>query len=385
MKRVLVGVFVLWTLSEAHEGFAQDDPCLKAPPAASAPDLLRELAVRRAILNCYDIGNHTPDTWQPVIGPLEAARQAQTGAERWQGITEALAKVEEVVAAEMHDATRRAFLAGKIDEARSRARNEGRDLTGNVLETTAWRVTESTPSGVAVLSSKVLPDTDFNAPIRKECRGAGAEAACAAAIGDYETTLRAHDAVEVALAVVHEEVRLLYQALFEARHNMWEAYRTQARPQYFWEWMANSPLIKDDRPRDENGNPLGPASLPKGQMILAHPGIGLERFEFKDGDQTQNNPTLFIEWIGYNRLRWDYGAGKLTGGVGVSVIGVFAPRDDSSNWSNGIMFWVQNKYGLAVTRNGDGTSLMGSVDLAELFRDKMNEIGQKRHPLPDGD
>ena len=40
------------------------------------------------------------------------------------------------------------------------------------------------------------------------------------------------------------------------------------------------------------------------------------------------------------------------------------------------MFWVSNKYGLAVTRNSDGTSLMVSVDVGELFRDQLNQLNQ---------
>jgi hypothetical protein len=35
---------------------------------------------------------------------------------------------------------------------------------------------------------------------------------------------------------------------------------------------------------------------------------------------------------------------------------------------------VSNKYGLAVTRNSQGTSVMVSMDLGELYRDKLNQL-----------
>jgi len=82
-------------------------------------------------------------------------------------------------------------------------------------------------------------------------------------------------------------------------------------------------------------------------------------------------------------LHWDYDAGKLRGGLGVSLVSVYAARQDAKDWSHGIMFWVQNKYGLAMTRNGEGTSVMVSVDVGELFRDQLNQLNQSlRAGLP---
>jgi len=221
---------------------------------------------------------------------------------------------------------------------------------------------------------------DLAAPLGAKCPEA---ATCAAGIADLEAMLRGHALVEVALVVARKEELSDIAELFSKRAGMWEAYRTEARPQYPWEWLLNGVLYRDDRPKDAANNPIGPASLPSAQVILLHPGVGLERFDIRNTDQSANNPTLYIEWLGYNRLHWDYDAGKLRGGLGVSLVSVYAARQDAKDWSHGIMFWVQNKYGLAMTRNGEGTSVMVSVDVGELFRDQLNQLNQSlRAGLP---
>jgi hypothetical protein len=383
MKGLFFTFLLLSALSAVESSLAQNI-CLQAPSAAAADVVLQELRVRRTVANCYDIQSHTPDAWKSVSQLLDTATLAKTSAEKSKALADLLTKLQEVVMTEVIDPTRRDQLTGKLSEVLSAIiENARRELTGNVLSTTGWRVTEVTRNGTQVVKSEAFPDTDFNAPIRDGCSGALPTTTCEAAIEDFESTMRTHTAVEGTLGVLHEQDLTQFRELFETRHKMWEAYRTHARPQYPWEWVLNGVLYEDDRPKDVAGNPRGPASLPKGQLILLHPGVGLERFDHKNIDQTQNNPTLFIEWLGYNGLQWDYGTGKLSGGLGISLISTYAQRDDASDWSNGVMFWLQNKYGLAVTRNDSGSSIMLSVDLSELFRDKLNEIGERLRPSPD--
>jgi hypothetical protein len=252
--------------------------------------------------------------------------------------------------------------------------------TAPILDPTGWRINESFADGT--LTSGAL-GVALNPSIEDGCRPPQAAVEkCRVAIADVEAVFRAHSVLERGLTVFHAEVIPNLADLFKKRTEMWDIYRTEARPQYPWEWIVNGMVdtTLDDRKKDAHKNPIGPANLPSGQIILLHPGVGLERFDIRGTDQSASNPTLYLEWFGYNKLQWDYDAGTLRGGLGVSFVSVYSQRQDASDWSRGIMFWVSNKYGVAVTRNDSGTSIMVSVDVGELYRGKMNELNEWLRP-----
>ena len=353
----------------AGQGYAQDD-CLKAPDANVASVVRTQIGLKRAKL-CYDVKTHTPASLAGTVTLLEKADKEQALAERRRTITSLLEAMRQWAETGLGDATQRESLQRSLHEA-STAVAAG-ELSKGIVDPTSWRIVER-PKDRALLSN-ISGATDLALPIDAACTGADPKP-CTAAVADLEAVLRSYALVEVALLVARREELTDFAELFAKRASMWDAYRTEARPQYPWEWLLNGVLYRDERRKDRNGNPIGPAALPKGQWIALHPGVGLERFDIRNTDQSANNPTLYIEWLGYNRLNWDYDVGKLRGGLGVSLVSVYAPRQDAKDWSNGVMFWVANKYGLAVTRNTEGTSVMVSIDVGELFRDQLNQFNQ---------
>jgi hypothetical protein len=366
--RTLALIVALWY---AGPGCAAEDPCLQAPKAEPAEAVLAKINLRMSVQNCYDIKAHTPDQLKDVSKLLEKANGAEARADRKQLVAGLLEAMREWMVKGLSDATLRDELRGKVSEARVVLISA--EASNDVVNPTSWRIVQR-PSDSA-LTSKVFDKTDFTAPVRSKCTAQATNLNdCATAIADLEGVIRSHTVVESALLVVRKDELSDLADLFSKRANMWDAYRTEARPQYPWEWLLNSALYKDDRLKDQAGNPKGPANLPNGQTIFLHPGVGLERFNPKETNQSSDNPTLYVEWIGYNRLKWSYGEGKLLDGFGVSIVGVYAPRQDVSHWSHGLMFWVSNKYGLAVTRNSQGTSVMVSMEVGELYRDKLNQV-----------
>jgi hypothetical protein len=352
----------------AGQALAQVD-CLKAPDPAAAPAVRLNINLKRA-QQCYDVKAHTPPSLEPALKLLDKANQDQASAERKRTVAGLLHLVGEWTQSNVRDAALRDSLQVKLAEARA-AISAG-DIAKEVSNPTAWRIVERPRDGALV--SSVSGAGDLAAPIGNRCPDAQT---CRPAIADVEAVLRSHALAEAGLVVLRKDELADFADLFAKRASMWDAYRTEARPQYPWEWLLNGVLYRDDRPTDAANNPIGPASVPKGQWIALHPGVGLERFDIRNTDNSATNPTLYIEWLGYNRLNWDYEAGKLRGGLGVSLVSVYASRQDAKDWSHGVMFWVANKYGLAATRNSEGTSLMVSIDVGELFRDQLNQLNQR--------
>lgn len=343
--------------------------CLKAPAPAAASAVRTQVTLKRAQF-CYDLKRHTPAELKPAMELLDKADKEQRLPERRSTVVSLFDAMRQWTETGVSDSTARSALQRSLQEAGTAVAQGERSKP--IVDPTGWRIVHR-PKDDA-LTSNVSGNVDLMASIDAACTGAKDQAQpCNAAIAQLETLLRSHSLAEVALLVARKEELTDFADLFTKRAAMWDAYRTEARPQYPWEWLLNGALYKDDRPRYDNNNPIGPANLPKGQWIALHPGVGLERFDIRGTDQSANNATLYLEWLGYNRLDWDYDAGKLRGGVGVSLVSVYGSRQDAKDWSHGVMFWVANKYGLAVTRNSEGTSLMVSVDVGELFRDQLNQ------------
>ena len=369
MRFVLAGLTLILALSCAAPAFAQD--CKTPVKAEKADEVLIEIGKRRGIRKCYDIAAHPEPSLADAAKMLDKAKNQAAPAERLQTVAGLLQWLREWMNDGIDEAPLRDELQRRVSDARVALSLA--QVSNQAMQPSSWRIKEGANRS---LTSNVVP-TDFSIYVRRSCTEKPAWVkACESAIADLEATHRTHEAIEVALGIASADALADLTELFANRAKMWDAYRTEARPQYPWEWVLNGVLFKDDRPKDTSGNPRGPANLPGGQWILLHPGVGLERFDMRNTDQSASNPTLYIEWLGYNRLNWDYDAGKLRGGLGVSLVSVYSSRQDAKDWSNGVMFWVSNKYGLAVTRNSDGTSLMVSVDVGELFRDQLNQLNQ---------
>lgn len=370
MRRVALALPVAALIATASPALA-DDACVKAPDAGQAEAVFAQISLKRG-LGCYDVMAHPAAPFDGAPKALEKAEGEASAPARRRAIEALLDFVRTWSQTGIADAQLRRALQTAIAQA---VAGLSASPGTAVSAPTAWKIEETVKNKVPELRSKALGDFDLSGPLRARCVTSAPAADCAGAIAEVEGLLRSHSLVEGSMTLAAIEAYADYADLFDKRAKMWDAYRTEARPQYLWEWLFNGAVYKDERPRDTAGNPLGPAYLPSGQVILFHPGVGLERFDRRGSGQTANNPTLYLEWIGFNRLHWDYEAGKLDGGLGVSLVSVYAPRQDGvGKWTRGVMFWSSNKYGLAVTRNGDGTSIMLSLELADLFRDKLNQL-----------
>ncbi|MDX2507902.1 MAG: hypothetical protein QNL62_26000 [Gammaproteobacteria bacterium] len=239
----------------------------------------------------------------------------------------------------------------------------------NVTSTGHWQL--SGDNGTLLALPLVTLKQDLDKVCKNHSQGIDKNK-CDKVVAYAEELLRMIYVVESAMQYYGHPVIEALSKRYTLRKKMWDAYRDNALPQYWWEWGINSWRLSrsDDRLRDAKGQPMGPMEIPNDQIILLHPAFGIERLESIDGFST-TDPTIIIEFLGYNRWRWNRATGEMQNGLGFSVIGSYADRSKVDDFSYGILVHFQNKYSIAVTRSSeDDTGILLTVDLATLFREK---------------
>ncbi len=180
-----------------------------------------------------------------------------------------------------------------------------------------------------------------------------------------ESALQAYSASYVASLAAESALRL----------SRWHAYRDDGLPQFQWEWLLNSWRLthKETRPLDQNGQPEGPRAVPTDQIILLHPGIGVEwRDAVASGSKTQ--AAVYLELLGINRWSWKDDTADMGNAVGISAVATYAKRDQATSVGYGLMFHFRSvkPLALAITKSGGDTSIVLNIDLAEYVKDKMD-------------
>ncbi len=138
----------------------------------------------------------------------------------------------------------------------------------------------------------------------------------------------------------------------------WEHYFNDARSQFFWELGLNGWLYGATNKGKE-----GLLSPPDYQVIVLHPGVGLEYVDTKPGDRFRE--AIVLEGIGFNKWTWSDSKMKLP--LGMSFIGVYGDRSSVPQFGYGVLLHYNNNLSLGVTRRGSETGAILSLDLAKLF------------------
>lgn len=202
------------------------------------------------------------------------------------------------------------------------------------------------------------------------------EAKCVEARAAGKVVLRAAALVHQALVLRQKDT---YEAALNAsrvRDAKWTGYFDDARLQFPWELYING--LRYGREARKAG---GFGEPPSDQFILLHPGVGMEYVRgAPSGSRFQ--PALVLELVGYNRWRWT-DAGKMENAYGASLIQTYSDRAGLSSSRPGVMFHVQNKYSLALTRDNGKTGIVLSIDLAKLVT-RVDDEARSRFRLGGG-
>lgn len=271
----------------------------------------------------------------------------------------------------------RAEVLRNLDDA-IEAVNAGKDAGVTPLGPTEWVWTMA--AGVSV-----APSLKLEADLTKACDETRGDSECHSALQASRDWLRMLALVRLGLGAYSERYVNEEKALSDKRIKMWNAYRDEALPQYFWEYKLNSSeMERNDKRLVVNGNPQGPEEIPSSQWILLHPGASLE-WRNSENDTTDNDakPALYVEVFGRYRWSWDEATGDMRGGSGASLIVSYADREGRTEVGYGILLHSRftKQFSLGITRAGGDTVYLVNVDLAEYFRDKLefwSRVGERK-------
>lgn len=183
--------------------------------------------------------------------------------------------------------------------------------------------------------------------------------ACREAVATGRAAFRAAALVSRALSFSNWPSYNRALSAARVRDAQWTAYFDDARLQYPWELLLNG-----RRHGRENRKAGGFADVPNDQWILLHPGVGLE-YVRNAPKGSRFEPALVVEIVGYNRWSWTTGGG-MGRAYGISLIQTYSDRAGLGSARPGIMFHFDNRFSLALTREGGETGAMLSLDLSKL-------------------
>jgi hypothetical protein len=174
-----------------------------------------------------------------------------------------------------------------------------------------------------------------------------------------KVALRAASLTRQAIQTSQKDVYEQALAAARLRKAKWDAYFDDSRVQFPWEVFANSYFHKW-LGRSKGGF----ADVPNDQLILFHPGVGMEYV--KDAPAgSRFEGALVVEIIGYNFWGWTK-EGKIDHALGASIIQTYSDRAGLSSMRPGLMVHYNNRYSIAFTRKNGETGVLLSVDLAKL-------------------
>jgi hypothetical protein len=260
------------------------------------------------------------------------------------------------------------------EPTRNKARTRVQETLNGVKSTVPpgnWPVAPVDWEWSAAAQLRVVEGLTLDEDLQRECASTAPPDRCATALKSANQWLTLSNLMQRGLALYSKEYTDAVKAYADRRVKMWHAYRDEALPQYPWEYLLNSAVMKstDRRPR-VNGNPVGYEQIPTSQIIFLHPGVSLEWRDAKGETQDDNvKPALYVELFGINR--WDYDeAGNMRGGKGISLMVSYANRNGKQSTGYGVMFHsrLTKQFTLGITRADGEMVYLVNVDLAEYFK-----------------
>jgi hypothetical protein len=373
MTRVGRTVFSLIALGALALGgpVAADDAACAMQEELGRASLKASLVIPQLAPTCYGVPEEQHAVTQEFFGMING----KPGSEPLVLALRALAAGVEDDALYGEQGVRSAFAAG----ARSAAQGVADSVPAGEGPTSplVWQVEDGLVRAVSGL--------DVVAILNGGCPNAGPDdsPACRKAIAAAKAWLRAVQLVETALTRYTAPTldELLQRST--TRLAMWHSYRDEGLPQYPWEWLLNSARLNkadkgsDGRPRDANGQPMGPMQVPTDQIILLHPGVGLEYREHPDeptaSTDSKMSPIIYLEVVGRHSWSWDESTGAMLGGRGISFVATYADREDDTEVGYGVLFHLRRAkaFTFGITRSGDATNIIFNADVADFFKDKL--------------
>jgi len=265
-----------------------------------------------------------------------------------------------------------------------RAKRAGQSLkanleAGNVNQhsapyaSTAWKQPRSTDTSDLFFPGVAgVPPVMIQATADQDCADR-ASTLCRSALADgKELMLNWRLADRLSFPVSQAAIERIGEVV-AAKKALWDRYLYDSKPMLPLDFIVTDWL--DGRWQKSDQYPDGFREPPDTQWFLLHPSVGVEQLSAApDGQELK--PVLVLELFGANRWREDrrwIDAPLLRSLSGASFALSYADREGIRDTGAGVILTFENVYSIGLMRYDSKTSVLFSLDVANLFREKYRE------------
>jgi hypothetical protein len=215
-----------------------------------------------------------------------------------------------------------------------------------------------------------LPLIDVRTALNQDCK-VPTSSLCASTLKQgRELMLQWRLADRISGIASSTSIRAIAQQI-NAKDKLWNTYLYDSKPMLPPDFFLTDLMERGWKKSDQY--PEGFRAPPKTQWFLLHPSFGVE-YATAAVDGEQMKPVVYVEIFGANRWsedsRWIDVWGLRTFS-GFSLIYSYADRAGVKDTGFGGLFTFNNVYSIGVTRYGHDTGVLLSLDLANLYRDRL--------------
>ena len=235
----------------------------------------------------------------------------------------------------------------------------------------AWQIQpQMTLFELNVPGEPTLPVVDVGAALDADC-ATPQSALCQNALKQgRELMLSWRLASRLATMASASTLRALAKQIGE-KDALWDRYLYDSKPMMLFDFAFTD--LMEGRWGKSDQYPDGVPVPPRNQWFLLHPSFAVE-YASAAADGQQMKPVAYLEVAGVNRwndkdrwidvpvLRWFSGAGLVVS---------YADREGIKDTGYGLVLTFENVYTIGFTRYGSENGIFLSLDLANLFRDKL--------------
>lgn len=359
MKRSLAAALLAFLLSAACAHAATD--CAKTSLAAdeSARDYLEEYAEacigeqvearrKKWALSAADFSAAVP-AWRDVAAAFERLADAAP-AGRMQDVHRQFAARAQAAAEHLKSGLE----ARKLDDVA-------------VFRRDAW---ERVKMNLPEYRQAGFADIDVGRAMDEDCK-APASTLCAATLRQgKEFMLRWKLADALAYAKAEGDIGAIAKQV-AAKDALWNRFLYDSKPMLPFDFILTDLLERQWSKSDQY--PQGFREPPRRQWFLLHPSVAVE-YASAAADGEQLKPVLYLELVGVNY--WDEAKRPMDVPLlryfsGASLIVSYADRAGIKDTGLGVLLTFDNVYSIGVSRYSGETGISLSLDLANLYRDKL--------------
>lgn len=244
----------------------------------------------------------------------------------------------------------------------------GLDLRVTLYREDAWHEANMTLTLFPGLEGIQFGIVDVGAAADQDCQQP-ASALCRDALQQGKKLMLYWRLARDLAAVVSDESLKAVAAQVAQKEALWNRYLYDSKPMLPLDfWMTDLIQRSKDDPFSK-----GVPEPPTRQWFLLHPSFGVE-YASAAADGQELKPILYLEVFGvnyWNKDRRPFNVPILNYFSGASLTVSYADRAGLKDTGVGVLLTFDNVYSVGITQYGSETGISFSLDVANMFRDKL--------------